>query len=176
MFRKNPFFAIALLVVSGTIALAHGGATGIVKERMEAMSSMAKAMKSMGAIVKGAVPYDAKSIKIGAQILAGHGGVNMTKLFPKDIKQKASEARNEIWQDWDEFQRLANQLEALSHGLVAAADNGLSGGNFDLSTILPKDGSSPSKQTLASMPADVVFGLVGKSCVACHEKFRLKKH
>lgn len=41
------------MLFSALNANAHTGATGVVKQRMDAMSGMADAMKSMASVVKG---------------------------------------------------------------------------------------------------------------------------
>ena len=65
--KKLPLMAIevfGVLVVAGMTALeAHKGATGVVKERMDQMGEIAKSMKAMGAMFKGATPYDAEAVR-----------------------------------------------------------------------------------------------------------------
>jgi cytochrome c556 len=46
----------------------------------------------------------------------------MTKLFPADGENMSSEAKPEIWSDWDDFAEQAERLETLAGGLEAAAD------------------------------------------------------
>ena len=76
---------IAAIIASSTAAtvLAHGGATGIVKERMDAMASMGKAMKSITPMMQGTAAYDAGAVKRAASVFEKHSGEAMTKLFPE---------------------------------------------------------------------------------------------
>lgn len=53
------------------LALAHGGASGVVKERMEAMGD---AMKELSAIMRGQRDYDAESVRALASTIESHGG------------------------------------------------------------------------------------------------------
>lgn len=54
-------FCLTLLAcaLSATLALAHEGATGVVKERQDLMDSQKDAMKVIGDMAKGKTPFDA---------------------------------------------------------------------------------------------------------------------
>lgn len=125
--KLSVFFLSGALVVSGVAAaVAHGGATGIVKERMDAMGAMGKAMKSLSAIMRGETEYDAKAVRKGAEILQSHSGEALTKQFPEGSIEGPSEAKPEIWSNWEEFSSISGQLELFATALGEAADNGLS--------------------------------------------------
>ena len=108
-------------------AVAHMGATGVVKQRMDMMVSMGKAMKSLNAIVRGKTAFDPGAVAAAAKQVRDHS-TQMVKLFPKGSMHKLSEARPEIWTDWQGFERLASLLgvEAgkLANLVVAAANIG----------------------------------------------------
>lgn len=185
------------LGAAGTQALfAHAGATGIVKERMDAMLGMGKIVKSLSEMMRGDKAYDAKQVKAGAEFIKTHAGEAMTKQFPEGVKSKHTEARPEIWKNWEEFKALADQLEAFATALEKAADNGLMkdskpgpdmmGGKTDSmmgggSSMMggsdgkEKKGGMPDIEKLASMPADGVFNMMTQTCSVCHTKFRLEK-
>jgi cytochrome c556 len=176
---KTTHIVVAALIVSAIAAnaLAHGGATGIVKVRMEAMSKLGKAVKVIAEMVRGKQPYDANAVKSNAMIIKSHSGPAMMKLFPQNSLQKASEARKEIWSNWNEFSELAMRLETLSKGLEIAADNGLSTANASKTEKKRTISNGNSEQsTLATMPVDSIFNKLAKTCATCHEKFRLKKN
>jgi cytochrome c556 len=93
-----------------------------------------------------------------------------------------SEATDAVWEDWERFIMIADRLETLAVALEAGATNGLMkegmGGMMNSGTMqemmaggmsMPIDGS-----TLAAMPADALFTMIGNTCSACHEKFRAK--
>ncbi|WP_158007833.1 cytochrome c [Methyloceanibacter marginalis] len=56
--RPAALTALALLAFV-PLALAHEGATGVVKERMDLMDTQKDAMKVIGEMAKGKVPFDA---------------------------------------------------------------------------------------------------------------------
>lgn len=146
----------ALLIVSQFItsqANSHGGATGIVKERMDSMVNMGKAMKSIARMLKGVEVYDASRVSAASKVLKMHSGEAMTQLFPQSVKSKHSEARQEIWIEWEEFQALAEQLRVSAETLITL--------------------SSSKEDNREKIQA--VFNAIGKSCKDCHQKFRLKK-
>ncbi|MCK5745133.1 MAG: cytochrome c, partial [Oricola sp.] len=115
----------AIGLASIAAAYAHGGATGIVKERMDAMGAMGDIVKSLSAMMRGETAYDANAVRDGAETIRRHAGEALTGLFPEGSGGEPSEARAEIWSNWDEFAAMAAQLETLAEGLGRAADNGL---------------------------------------------------
>lgn len=125
--NKLIVFAAAGAVASGIAmtALAHSGATGVVKERMDAMKAMGDAVKSTARMVQGETAYDPEAIRETAAVIKENSGEAMTKLFPEHSMSDVSEAKHEIWDKWDEFARLSVQLELLAGALEKAADNGL---------------------------------------------------
>ena len=54
---KTVFAALAAFGVAGGV-LAHGGATGIVKERMDGMVALQKAVKAITPMMMGNAAYD----------------------------------------------------------------------------------------------------------------------
>lgn len=210
-FAKDEKMNLKTIIIAGTLvtagiagALAHGGATGIVKERMDAMGVMGKAVKAITEMMRGEKEYSADAVREGAKIIKSHAGDSMTKLFPEGSTQKPTEARPEIWSNWDEFKALADQLLTLADGLEQAADNGMMMSNSnDTSTMMGggnnssmMGGSSDSMmggsgmmgngtmmrggrmmdtKALAQMPVDGVFNMVAQTCSACHTKFRIEK-
>ncbi len=198
--KRLVFFLTAATVTAISIAaMAHGGATGIVKERMDAMSAMSKAVKTISSMMMGETEYNADMVKQGAALIRSHAGEAMTKLFPEDSLQKASEAKPEIWSRWDEFKQLADQLSVQADGLELAAANGLmmksdqadtgnmmgtetttmmgSGNSTMMGGASMMGGGSANLDVaeLAKMPADGVFNMLAQTCSSCHTKFRLEK-
>lgn len=189
--------AAATIITGGLAAYAHTGATGIYKERMDAMMAMGKIVKSLSAMMRGENDFDAASVKEGARAIKSHAGEAMTSLFPEGTTEAPSEARAEIWSDWKTFEELANQLETYATGLEAAADNGLAmsgqaqgsmmgNGNSKMtgsqngmmgggSGMMGSTQPMMTAEQLATMPADSVFNMVAQTCSSCHTKFRLEK-
>lgn len=152
----NARFVLVLTALVGIAApgfgYAHGGATGIVKQRMDAMVELKDANKALQGIAKRKKTPDMARIETLANTIAAHAR-EMPQLFPntkQSRKSHATEARPSIWQDWDRFESLAKQLE--SDALALTADGSLEA---------PK-----LRERLKNM---------GKTCRECHKDFRKKK-
>ncbi len=163
---KQLTIAIAALGCA-TAVLAHDTATGIVKERMDGMVVLSKAMKTVLAETQSAAP-NPDVIKQAAQAMQDHAGDTMTKRFPKGSLDHPSEATEAIWQDWDRFTFLASQLDLKAKGLALAAANPISN-----KTVQSRDNFM--LMDFATMGPDEVFTLIGMNCKACHQDFRVKK-
>lgn len=99
MTAKIAIPALAAALISCAVAYAHNGATGIVKQRMDAMGVLAKATKSLAETVPGRVPYDAKLVRHNAKQIRQHAGESLTNLYPADSLMKPSEASQTIWSE-----------------------------------------------------------------------------
>lgn len=154
---SRPAVALAIVVAlgagAGMTALAHEGATGVVAERMEAMKSLGDTMKALAAMYRGRAPYDPAAVRDGAEEIRRHGGDSMMALFPPGSLQHPSEAQPEIWEDWERFGDLAEDLRVSAAALEAAAGVDLA------STDAP-----PQSRT--------AFARLGRVCTACHTDFR----
>lgn len=198
MTTKIIVSAVSAALIISAAAYAHNGATGVVKERMDTMGILGKVTKSLTAIMRGDVGYDAELVRKNAAQIQKHAGDSMTKLFPEDSLMKPSEALPAIWSDWEDFEILAMRLEALAVGLAASADNGLmasgaapaapasgmmgtdsmmpSGGMMSSGNMMAGSGTLPDAADLALMPADGVFNMLVQTCASCHTKFRSEKN
>ncbi|WP_170519861.1 c-type cytochrome [Ruegeria atlantica] len=181
-------FASVLAVASQSV-FAHGGATGVVKERMDGMGVMKEAMKVLTPMMRGQVDYDTAVVRDRSEDISRHAGEALTKLFPKGSLDAPSEAKPEIWQDWEAFSTLADQLRVMADGLAEASENGLmmageapavgdmmggqGGSMMGGSTI--GTGVGANMMDLSQMPADGVFTMMGQVCSACHTRFRVEK-
>lgn len=150
---KTLFIAGALLTGAAVAAFAHGDATGIVKERMHGMMAMSKALKSVGDMFKGKTEFNAQGVEEAADIVLQHT-IAIDKLFPDTEASrngKGTEAIPAIWEDRKGFLAIATELEKRTTELKKVAASG----NQD--------------QIRAS------FGVMAKSCGACHQDYRKKK-
>ena len=188
--KKTGFIAAVVAVSVASAALAHSGATGIVKERMVAMSAMGDAIKAVAPIMSGEAAYDAAAVRRAAEAIGSHAGDAMTRLFPEDNENMASYVKGAIWEDWGSFAELAEQLQTYSEGLALAAGNGLAdqqnvmgdagsmmGGDDMMGGSVMMGGGVMSadmfgREELAKMPADAVFTMVSNTCSSCHTRFR----
>jgi len=186
---KKVVFIISLLFVgSSALVFAHGGATGVVKERMDLMVSLKDAIRNLKPLFRGKEEYDVEKVKQNALAIRDGAGKHMTKLFPEGSLKMPSEATSEIWTQWEEFQRIADNLERLGQALHDGAENnqaaapntmgsnsmggsGMMGGGR--STMQGLD--NMSDEELASMPATGLFRMIGQNCAACHKQYRVEK-
>lgn len=127
MKRLNTRAGLAAGVVAAMTAVvfAHGGATGIVGERMMGMMMLGEQVKVLTpALASGNV--NPVTLKEAAGMIKMHAGSAMTDLFPEGSIESPSEARPEIWERWPEFTGYAQRLAALaaeleqSTGIIAA--------------------------------------------------------
>ncbi|WP_299792681.1 cytochrome c [uncultured Marivita sp.] len=195
--KKTTIAAAVVIAGTAVTAFAHSGATGIVKERMDAMLAMGKAVKTVAPMMQGETPYDAETVRDAARLFQQHAGESMTRLFPEGTGGAPSEAKNEVWTEWDRFAALATQLEEYSEGLERAAGNGLGGmnGNASMGGATMMGGGSMmgsangmmggstmmggsnmmDAAAIAEMPADAAFAMTTQVCSTCHERFRAEK-
>ena len=131
-------------------AIAHMGATGVVKERMELMLDLGKTAKALNAMARGKVAYDGPAVMRAAKLIEGHSA-KMPTMFPEGSMKPPSEARPEISTNMKEFRGLATALKAEAVALAEVGRNG--------------DRAALAKQ----------FRRIGKACSACHKTFRSKK-
>ena len=140
--------AITIVAAFMTASIsAHKHATGVVKERMDAMERMAKAMKAITRRIRDnreveLVRADARSIHTLAQ--------TMTSMFPPRSNQHPSEALESIWQTWPDFEAKAQTLAVESEKLANAQ---------------AREAKSLATQARA----------VSQACGRCHEKYRVKE-
>lgn len=152
--RRLPMalVAVGLLVAApgiGSTAHAHKGATGVVKQRMDMMKSLASAMKQLAAMFRNKRPYNAAQVASLARVIAGHAN-RFPKMFPQGTNQHPSEAVDAIWTDWSRFMAAARQMHAAALRLEGAA-------------------AGPRRD------ARRAFAGVARTCRTCHTDFRKKK-
>lgn len=134
---------IALTAIAGT-TLAHSSATGVVKERMDVMSGIGKATKTLGQMTKTGV-IDIEKLRVATAIIA-HSAHAIPETFKTRDLSKPSEALPAVWDNWDDFTAKAEALETAAIALAAA-------------------GTDPA--TFKSG-----FGRLGAACQACHRDYR----
>lgn len=125
----------------------HSKVTGVVKQRMETMSEMAKRLKAIGQRIRAkdaavSISKDAAAIRDLAAA--------MTPMFPPGSTQAPTEASPKIWTSFSDFENIAKTL-ALEAGKLA-------------------DMPGASEQKLAAQLA-----AVSGTCSGCHEKYRVRQ-
>ena len=149
--KTRTLGAMTLVSIAG-LAMAHTGATGIVKERMDGMGRVAAAAKQInGALEQD--PVDREIVSAAARIIASEGGHVMLDRFPEGSMPEVSEARPEIWTNWPRF-------EALARATTQRADR------------LAQLASAPNT---SREEFDQAFSDLRQICSDCHAEFRIKK-
>ncbi|MDF2180988.1 cytochrome c [Neptuniibacter sp. CAU 1671] len=177
-----------LLASLSSVVIAHSGATGIVKERMEAMKEMKQAIKTVSDMFKGKIPYDANGVKAAAKVIDSHAGKKITQLFPEGSLHHPSEAKAEIWQEWTRFSHLSERLSVISQGLALAAENtgavqaadpmmadAMMGSSDMMGVNSAETQVDLTAEEYGAMPAEQVFKALTDNCSACHTRFRVEQ-
>jgi cytochrome c556 len=138
----------AATALSPSVSPAHEGATGIVKERMDAMTQAGKAMKDAGERIK--AKRDLPAIRDNARTVS-EVAARIASEFPPGSDQHPTDAKPEIWAHWDDFAARAGALGREGDALAAAVDSG--------------DPGATASQ----------FRTVGRVCRDCHDLYRIKR-
>ena len=182
--KKTTVLSALFVTAAAVAAFAHSGATGLVKERMDAMSAMGNVVKVIAPMMRGETAYDASAVRAAAETIGSHAGADLTRLFPEGSGGKPSESKDTVWSNWNEFTEMAEQLEVYAEGLARAADNPMmADGQTGMSTgAMMGTGSGMmgggamqgvlTADDIAAMPVDGAFAMVSQVCSACHTKFR----
>ncbi len=151
MIRKSILsLAVAgALLSSFTSAQAHDGATGIIKERMKVMKFIAQNTKMIAPYAMGSSEMNFKAVE-GAAMQISMAAQNVMAKFPKGSTSEESEAKPNIWENWDEFLDMLTTLSADAAKLSVIAKNN-------------EDGVMEQ------------FGKMTGNCKSCHTKYRQKK-
>ena len=153
MNRLRPTLMGLLIVMLGWTLLLTGVQAQddehILGYRQKVMKSMGASMGAIGDVLKHKLPF------------AGHIGVHAADIsrmstviaesFEKEITEGRTDAKPEVWQDWDKFVAAAEALEAEGAKLAEIAGSG------DMAAI--------GGQVKA----------LGKACGDCHKPFRKPK-
>ena len=134
-------FAIAM---SGATIHAHSVENPSVQKRMDVMKEIKGAMGVLGGMAKGAIAFDATAAGAAQNTLVEQSGM-VAATFEANETDPKSEALPAIWENWDTFVELAEDLTFAAEGLDASSLDGVRSG----------------------------LGNIGASCGACHKKFRM---
>jgi cytochrome c556 len=78
----------------------------------------------MAAMVKGEVPFDRTAFQGFAADLASAAALNILPGFPEGSTSDDSDARDEIWLNWSDFESKLQKLRTESAKLVKVAEDG----------------------------------------------------
>ena len=136
---------LTFLTIS-SVAFAHSGVKDKnVKERMMVMKEMANTTKIIGQMLKKQTPFELNEVKEALEKLSSLS-LQTPTVFEVNATDPKSEAKQNIWDEFDEFTKLSNELAKNTSELANLVEN-----IDDLRPTLMK---------------------VSEGCKACHSKYR----
>lgn len=153
--RSTALLALAMSVAISSSAYAadvpNKAAEFAIKYRKSLYTTMYGNFAPLGAVVKGAAPYDAKAFTVKAERVA-FLSVMAADAFPAESQSGApTNAKPEIWTNRTEFDKLMKNWQDKTAALAKVSQDG------KLDAIKP------------------AFGAVAEACKACHDKFRVEE-
>ena len=145
MQKLRVIVGFIVLAAPITLALAHSGATGIVKERMDMFKKNQNNLKAIKSHIR-SENYES-IVKLADEIR--DWAVKMPEHFPEGSNEKPSEASHAIWTDFDGFKNAAMKNETAAKQLIAAAN------------------AEDQKAVVNG------FKAVAASCKSCHQSYKL---
>jgi len=144
LLHRSIAAACGLLALTAT-TLAHEGATGVAKERMDLMGDMSQHMKEISKRLN--ANRDLKAIAVDADHIT-QVAPHIPDLFPKGSDNGITDAKPVIWEQWAEFLADVKKLSDESAALASVASSG--------------DPKAISNQ----------YRTLAKACIACHDTYR----
>ena len=141
--NKIAITTIAIAIAAAAIH-AHTVENPAVQKRMNVMKEIKGAIGVLGGMAKGAIAFDAAAAVAAQNTLIEQSGM-VAATFEANETDPKSEALPAIWENWDTFVDMADDLTFAAEGLDASSLDGVRGG----------------------------LGNIGASCGACHKKFRM---
>jgi cytochrome c556 len=150
--RTRSLLSIALITL---VALGFGFALVQAQEeeapelgyRQKLMKGHGASMGSIGDTLKYKLPGGAAHVAAHANVIAEYSAL-IPEAFKKDIASGKTDAKAEVWQNWDDFVAKANTLNVAATELAAAASGG------DMRAMMP------------------AVKALGESCRGCHNDYR----
>lgn len=119
-----------------------------IEYRKAAMTLVGSNFKPMGAMLKGEIPYDQSAFERHAADLAAVAGIDILRGFPTDSDGQGSDAKPDIWLDWEKFEQGMQTFTREATALAEVAAKG--------------DRGAIKEQ----------FGATAKTCKGCHDAFK----
>lgn len=168
--RRTISLAATVTLLAG-VAFAHSGATGVVKERMELMGVLDRAMKDLATLVRAPGEGDGERLVELAVTIREHAGAAITAKFPDGSINGPSDALPEIWDDWADFESRADRLHMLADALAEAAVTAETSPTDPLA--FPIAGLQRlTEEQAREAPPSVLVAHISANCSACHLEYR----
>jgi cytochrome c556 len=145
----GPWLAVPMLALS-LACLAQPDSEDVIKYRQNYMKALGGHMGSAAQIVRGKVDPEGHLARHAEAIAAL--SEDITVLFPKGSDFGETEAKPEVWEDWQGFQKAASKEKRASAEFLSAVQGG--GG---------------AKAVGAS------FKALSDACKGCHENYRAEE-
>ncbi|MBS9715314.1 c-type cytochrome [Pseudohalocynthiibacter aestuariivivens] len=171
--------AMAALGVFGAAApvVGHGGASGVVKERMELMERYEELADRLFAMAHGELPYSQSVVRNAAAELRETSGGDLVGLFPEGSLREPSEASPKIWEDSVSFSHFADLLRdfatLLEENPAPSSDPSLLPRKWEDVPVMGgmmHSGGMMGGRNGTSLEAGL--WRVAHACNSCHEQFR----
>jgi cytochrome c556 len=142
----SKVFVVTLALSAGVAFAKDGVQDPTVKARMDLMGTIAMNTKTLGDMAGGKTDFDATAAAAAKAALSAAAADILVK-FEQEADDPVSEARPDIWMNWDGFAEDAGALGAAADAMDVASLDGIKAG----------------------------MGAIGGSCKDCHTDFRAKK-
>jgi cytochrome c556 len=139
--------AVALAIGAGTVLAQFSKPEDAIKYRQSAFTVMANSFGKIGAVVKGAAPYNKDEVAKNAAVVAMLSTLPWQAFGPGT---EGGKAQSDVWSDSNKFKAASEKMQLAVADLNKAAQSG------DLDNI---------KKT---------FGAAGQACKNCHDDFKKK--
>jgi len=149
---RLALLALTAGILGSGLALLHAQSNEeiLVAYRQRLMSGHGASMGSIGDILKYKLDYGAKHIAVHAKNISEYAKL-IPDAFKTEVTAGATDAKPEIWKNWDDFTAKASHLETEAAKLATAAQSG------DMAAIMPQ------------------VKATGDSCRGCHDSYRKPK-
>lgn len=137
------------MLATPLLASAQDDKNPTISYRQKVMSSIGANIGAISDILKYMLPHE-KNIQAHAEQMASAAAL-IPSAFKEEVSEGLTDAKPAIWQEWDEFEEYAGDLESAANKLAEVAASG------DTAEI----GAQVKK--------------VGDACKQCHDEFRKPK-
>lgn len=149
-FKHAKVTLLSGLILAASFAVAHDGASGVVKQRMDTMGKIAAHLKSVNAMLRGTAELDTEAVQSAMDEISMFAR-HMPDMFPQGTDAAPSEAGPKIWTDKADF-------DAKFANLATAA------------RVMSDAAASGDKASMGH-----AFGSLAKTCKGCHADYRINR-
>lgn len=168
--------SVVTVMTWASFGVAHKGATGVVKHRMDMMKDIGKETKTLKSILSGQADYNAAKVKQSAHIIKKHA-IDILPYFPKGSLDHPTEAKPHIWTDWNRFETQMQFMGAYADALMVAANNP-SDPRYYPEAVSPENLTETGwvqPAYVKTLPPQAAFLYMSQTCRVCHKAFREKR-